>query len=250
MKKKIIRLHHTDSTNTYLSRYAGDSDDDLVVGTADYQSKGRGQGTNTWESEDGKNLLFSMLVKPTGVEAENQFVLSMAEALALKEAIDSMIRQSCGGEDVRLKWPNDIYWRDYKISGTLIETALSGKSVRQCIFGTGINVNQETFISSAPNPVSLCHILGREVSVDQLLDKVLEAFRRYYQLVLDGSYAAIRHSYIEALYRREGVHRYRDAQGLFEAEFADVTDEGRLVLRAVGGGLREYGFKEVAFVND
>ena len=68
--------------------------------------------------------------------------------------------------------------------------------------------------------------------------------------MLDGSYAAIRHSYIEALYRREGVHRYRDAQGLFEAEFADVTDEGRLVLRAVGGGLREYGFKEVAFVND
>lgn len=244
MNTNIIRLKEVDSTNDFLCHHSDCGDNDIVVVTAEYQTNGRGQGTNHWESEDGANLLFSILVRPQGVDASHQFVLSMAHALALREALGGYVA------GISLKWPNDVYWRDYKISGTLIETALSGKSVRQCIFGTGINVNQETFISSAPNPVSLRHILGREVPVDQLLDKVLEAFRRYYQLVLDGSYAAIRHSYMEALYRREGIHRYRDAQGLFEAEFADVTDEGRLVLRAVGGGLREYGFKEVTFVND
>ena len=248
MKKKIIRLHHTDSTNTYLSRYAGDSDDDLVVVTADYQSKGRGQGTNTWESEDGKNLLFSMLVKPTGVEAEKQFVLSMAEALALKEAIDSVISQSCGGEDVRLKWPNDIYWRDYKISGTLIETTLSGKTIKTCIFGTGIDVNQTVFRSEAPNPLSLCSIVGTQIDREALLESIVTCFERYYKMVVDHNYDRIADAYKAALYRRTGMHRYADRNGEFCAEIKDVALNGTLTLHTDTGETRHYAFKEVKFI--
>ena len=105
--------------------------------------------------------------------------------LALREALGACV------SDITLKWPNDVYWRDYKISGTLIETALSGKKVKQCIFGTGINVNQTLFLSSAPNPTSLCLITGRTFSKDEVLDKVLKAFERYYQMVLDGRYDTI-----------------------------------------------------------
>ena len=78
MKTNIIRLRETDSTNKFLSRYTDCTDSDLVVVTAEYQTNGRGQGTNTWESENSQNLLFSMLIKPTGVDADKQFVLSMA----------------------------------------------------------------------------------------------------------------------------------------------------------------------------
>ena len=165
MKTNIIRLRETDSTNNFMSRYTDCTDSDLVVVTAEYQTNGRGQGTNTWESENSQNMLFSMLIKPTGVDADKQFVLSMAEALALREALGACV------SDITLKWPNDVYWRDYKISGTLIETALSGKKVKQCIFGTGINVNQTLFLSSAPNPTSLCLITGRTFSKDEVLDK-------------------------------------------------------------------------------
>ena len=248
MKKKIIRLHHTDSTNTYLSRYAGDSDDDMVVVTADYQSNGRGQGTNTWESEDGKNLLFSMLVKPTGIEAEKQFVLSMAEALALKEAIDSVISQGCDGEDVRLKWPNDIYWRDYKISGTLIETTLSGKTIKTCIFGTGIDVNQTVFRSETPNPLSLCSIVGTQIDREALLESIVTCFERYYKMVVDHNYDRIAGAYKAALYRRTGMHRYADRNGEFCAEIKDVALNGTLTLQTDTGETRHYAFKEVKFI--
>lgn len=242
MKTNIIRLRETDSTNKFLSQYTDCTDSDLVVVTAEYQTNGRGQGTNTWESENSQNLLFSMLTKPTGVDADKQFVLSMAEALALREALGACV------SDITLKWPNDVYWRDYKISGTLIETALSGKKVKQCIFGTGINVNQTLFLSSAPNPTSLCLITGRTFSKDEVLDKVLKAFERYYQMVLDGRYDTISEIYHNALYRREGLHTYSDKNGTFEASIKNVALNGTLTLVTKEGEERKYMFKEVNYV--
>ena len=106
MKKKIIRLKETTSTNDYIRTCDLSDRYDLLVVSADYQTAGRGQGTNTWESEPGKNLLFSMLTHPTSVPLGRQFLLSMAEALALKEALDSFV------EGFEVKWPNDIYWKD------------------------------------------------------------------------------------------------------------------------------------------
>lgn len=242
MKTNIIRLGSIDSTNNFLSHYTDSGDNDIIVATAEYQSNGRGQGTNTWESEDGQNLLFSLLVKPTGVDADKQFVLSMAEALALREAVGACV------SDITLKWPNDVYWRDYKISGTLIETVLAGKTVKQCVFGTGINVNQTLFLSSAPNPTSLNLITGQQFSVTALLDKVLRAFERYYQMVLDGRFDTISKMYHNALYRREGVHAFVDGNGMFEASIKGVGLDGMLTLVTTDGGERKYAFKEVNYV--
>lgn len=272
MKATIIRLHETDSTNNYLARHANDydnddrHDDDIVVVTAGHQTAGRGQGTNTWESEDGKNLLFSLMVKHTGVEADKQFVLSMAAALALRDAIGKRIEDaetsnaakgkttdkpaSNAAGDITLKWPNDIYWRDYKISGTLIETVIGGKTVKQCIFGTGINVNQTRFISDAPNPTSLKLITGQNHSAESLLDDILQAFAAYYSMVRDKQYAAIAAMYRNALYRRNGMHPYRDKDGLFYAAIKDVALDGTLTLQTANGELRKYMFKKVAFVSE
>ena len=123
MNIRTINLHSTDSTNNYLRGYVMNDNDDIVVVKADYQTAGRGQGSNTWESEDGKNLLFSLMVLPHTVPVASQFVLSMTMAVALKEALDGY------AEGFELKWPNDIYWHNLKISGTLIETTVSGKGL-------------------------------------------------------------------------------------------------------------------------
>ena len=242
MNIRTINLQSTDSTNNFLRGYVMDDSDDMVVVKADYQTAGRGQGANKWESEDGKNLLFSLLVRPHTVPVASQFLLSMTMAVALREALGGY------AEGFELKWPNDIYWHNSKISGTLIETTVSGKGLGRCIFGVGINVNQQTFVSNAPNPVSLSSITGHEEDVTELLGCVVKAFCKYYVMLAAGRYAEISALYHAALYRRHGFHAYRDADGTFDAAIVEVEDDGHLVLRDRDCRIRRYAFKEVQFL--
>ena len=237
---KIIRLSETDSTNHYL-RQCVEGDEEVVV-TADFQTAGRGQGTNTWESERGQNLLFSMRVGGQGVAVARQFLLSMAHALAVHEAL------SRHTGNVSIKWPNDIYWLDKKIAGTLIEVNVGRQGISSLLIGTGINVNQEVFRSNAPNPVSLRQIVGHSVDREQLLHDIVESQQKYQRMLAAGEYKQIVSSYHERLYRREGYHPYRDAQGPFEAQLERVADDGRLLLIDKDGRHREYRFKEVQFI--
>lgn len=244
MKKKIIRLKETDSTNRYLRDLPEDGDEEIVIAVADYQSAGKGQGTHTWESEGGKNLLFSIKVHPRWVPVRQQFLLSMAEALALKDALDSYV------DGITLKWPNDVYWKDKKISGTLIETSVDSKGIKTCIFGTGININQEKFYSDAPNPVSLCQILGHEVDREEVLQRIIAAFEQYYELLRRADYMDVSGIYHMALYRRKGFHRYEDVDGEFEGAFVEVEDDGHLILHDKQGVIRSYAFGELKFLQD
>lgn len=241
MEEKIIRLKEIDSTNRFLRELKDEQEDEMVVAVADFQTAGKGQGSHTWESEAGKNLLFSIKVHPRWVPVRQQFLLSMAGAIAIKEALETYV------DGITLKWPNDVYWNDKKISGTLIETSIDSKGIKTCIFGIGINVNQEAFHSDAPNPVSLRQILGHEVDKDELLLKVIEGFRRYYELLRRADYMDVSGIYHLSLYRRKGFHRYEDADGDFEGAFVEVEDDGHLILHDKQGVIRSYSFGEVKF---
>ena len=133
-----IRLHSTDSTIDFLKHYRPVSPKDMILVTADFQTAGRGQAGNSWESEAGKNLLFGLLFHPREVEANRQFILSQAVALSICETLSDY------AEDIRIKWPNDIYWKDRKICGMLIENTLVGRCIENCIIGAGININQRS----------------------------------------------------------------------------------------------------------
>lgn len=239
---KIIRLESVDSTNNFLMAYTPTADEAMTVAVADYQTEGRGQGTNTWESEEGKNLLFSILLHPSEIAVRNQFLLSEYGALALKEALADYV-----DEDITLKWPNDIYWKDKKLSGTLIETRLGAGRIKDCVFGIGLNVNQTEFRSDAPNPVSLCQILGHEVDRDELLEKIILSFEKNYELIRSANYAAISGMYHAAMYRNNGFHLFEDADGMFEGAIVEVEDDGHLVLRDRQGMIRTYEFKEIKY---
>ena len=241
MEEKIIRLKEIDSTNRFLRELKDEQEDEMVVAVADFQTAGKGQGSHTWESEAGKNLLFSIKVHPRWVPVRQQFLLSMAGAIAIKEALETYV------DGITLKWPNDVYWNDKKISGTLIETSIDSKGIKTCIFGIGINVNQEAFHSDAPNPVSLRQILGHEVDKDELLQKVIEGFRRYYEHLRRADYMDVSGIYHLSLYRRKGFHRYEDADGDFEGAFVEVEDDGHLILHDKQGVIRSYSFGEVKF---
>ena len=242
MEKKIIRLKDVDSTNRFLKDLDSYDEAALTIAVADYQTAGRGQGTHTWESEPGKNLLFSLLMTPTWVPVRQQFLLSEAGALAVKDALDTYT------DGITLKWPNDVYWNDRKISGTLIETSIDSKGIKRCIFGTGVNINQTEFHSDAPNPVSLAQILGHEVDREEVLQKIIEAFKKYYELLRRADYMDVSGIYHLSLYRRMGYHWYEDKDGKFEGAFVEVEDDGHLILHDKKGVIRSYAFGEIRFV--
>ncbi|MBO4825651.1 MAG: biotin--[acetyl-CoA-carboxylase] ligase [Prevotella sp.] len=239
MEWQIVRLGETDSTNRWLREHGTGN----MVAMADFQTAGRGCGTNSWESEPGMNLLFSVLLHPEHVPAADQFVLSMANALALHEVL------SAYSSGMTIKWPNDLYWRDQKIGGTLIETTLVGSHIKDCIIGTGINVNQTEFLSDAPNPVSLRQILGREVMIDELLRQVVECISKWMQKVEEGSWHEVRTNYRRHLYRRGEQYDFRLADSKVErCLLQDVTDDGHLQLLTSAGCVLRLGFKEVSFI--
>jgi len=232
MEWDIVHIDETDSTNQWMKHHLSDTDFCVV---ADYQTAGRGCGSNTWESERGQNLLFSVLLHPLSVPASKQFHISMAVSVAISEALEQYIG------DVSIKWPNDIYWRNGKICGILTEQTLKGTAIRECIVGVGLNVNQRAFHSSAPNPVSLWQISGQPTDRMLLLSDILQRLQR---LMAED----VRQRYLQRLYRRRGFHPYTDARGAFMAEIASVEDDGHLLLRDDSGRERRYAFKEVQFV--
>ncbi len=247
MMNTTRHIHRTEvtSTNTYVKEllHGGIELPGITVVSADFQSGGRGQGGNSWESAKGENLTFSIVCHPLGIDASRQFVLSQVIALAVCETVCEYV------DGVTVKWPNDIYWNDRKLCGILIECILSGSEIRDCIIGVGLNVNQMVFVGDAPNPVSLAQIIGFSLDRNVLLDRIVAAFVSWFARLQDGHASEVAEAYRQHLYRRRGVYRYQDAGGAeFEAEIVDVEPSGHLLLRVSGGGIREYEFKEVKFV--
>ena len=240
MDFKVIHIDETDSTNRWLRDYALSQPEGDYVVVSEYQTAGRGCGTNSWESERGKNLTFSLLIHPTEITADCQFLISEAVSLALCETLDGYVTD----RQVSVKWPNDIYVDDCKICGMLIENRLRGRLMTDSIIGIGLNVNQREFFSDAPNPVSLVQLLGHEVALEPLL----QAFLQKLEPMLQMDPETLGKAYRERLYRREGEHEYHDGKGLFRAKLLNVLDDGRLVLLDTEGTARIYAFKEVQFV--
>ena len=229
---KVIHIDETDSTNGYFREIPCHSDANMVV-VAEYQTAGKGCGSNSWESERGKNLTFSVLLHPTEIRAKWQFRISEAVSVALCETLESLFRPlspsdgspDSGEQEVTIKWPNDIYVGDRKI------------------VGIGLNVNQREFLSDAPNPVSIYQLTGEETDRETLL----QAFLKELSKAMEMEPEALSQAYHRRLYRREGMHRFSDSQGEFEAKVLNVLDDGRLVLLDAEGKARMYAFKEVVF---
>ena len=174
-------LNTTDSTSLELRRRM--SAEELPHGyciSADFQTAGHGQATNRWESEDGKNLLFSLLLRPIIIPAAEQFVITELVTLAIINVLQDYIRQR-----ITIKWPNDIYVGDKKLCGILIENALCGSTIDTCIVGIGININQELFVSDAPNPVSLKQLNGRDNDREEIFGEIYKNIIRYYDYYVD-----------------------------------------------------------------
>ena len=223
-----------------------------------FQTAGRGQAGNGWESEEGKNLLCSILLPPR----KDLFYLNVLVSVAVHKVIRSLLFERSGllslSEAVSIKWPNDIYYGDKKVAGILIENAIIGNEIKYSIAGIGLNVNQTTFLSSAPNPVSLKLISGKETDIDALM----QALMAQIEAVEAMDEAQVWAYYRDHLYRREGfwpfverevstaptMNAEKGAEGIFLAKIENVRTNGEIELRDQNGNLRIYHFKQVRYV--
>ncbi len=158
---RIIHLEEVDSTNAYIMREAANLVAPLMV-LAHTQTAGQGQRGNSWESEPGKNLTFSIFYRPTALPPMAQFSMSEAVALSVVDFLEAH------GLEAKVKWPNDIYVGDSKICGILIRHSILGGVVSSSVIGVGIDVNQKVFLSDAPNPVSMWQLTGKEYDLSAL----------------------------------------------------------------------------------
>ena len=240
---QIIHLSETESTNQSLRSLSnfGLLPNKSILWT-DYQTKGRGQAGNSWESEFGKNLLCSILFYPEHLPANRSFGVLEIAALCVKSTLDKYT------SSISIKWPNDIYWTNKKISGILIENDLTGDVVSRSIIGVGINLNQTEFISGAPNPVSLGLITGQLHDRREFLGQLQAEFEWQVQEFHDKGIENLHQRYSAALYRLDGFYCYQDANGCFEARIHAIEPSGTMILERKDGTLSGYTFKEVEYL--
>lgn len=231
-----------ESTNNYAKQLVSDKAGDRTVVLAHYQSGGRGQQGNSWESEAGKNLLFSVILYPGFMEAELQFYISMAVSLALVDVLDHETDGVC------IKWPNDIYVGKRKIAGILIENFIKGSKLECAIVGVGLNLNQEVFRSNAPNPVSLKQLSGKTYSIEAVLQRFLDTLDSLLAVLAAGRFGAVKASYLQRLLGRNEWRSYCAGGAAFEAKIVGIGEYGKLQLETRQGDTKEFMFKEVEFV--
>lgn len=247
---RLIEVDTTESTNTYARNMPAVADDTTpAVVITDKQTAGRGQRGNSWESEPGRNLTFSLVVYPRWLAPAHQFELSMLVSIGLINGLRSFVNEP---ERMKIKWPNDIYYDDRKLAGILIENTLGQSCIERSIIGIGINVNQTEFVNDAPNPISLVHTTGSEADrravLSSVVNNILDMIEQYAD---DPEVDELTYLYNNLLWRKDGAtHRWHDTatDTDFDAVIEGVESDGRLTLRDADGQARSYLFKEVSAV--
>ena len=245
---KITHFKNIESTNQYLQRLLDegiDITDNIVV--ADFQTSGKGQGNNVWQSEDGMNLLFSIALDMSFLKAENQFLLTQMISVAMIDVLKKYLPE----ESLFIKWPNDIYFNDKKIAGILIKNEIKGMMLGTSIIGIGLNVNQTYFDKSLPNPISMKMITGKNYDLERLLLEVykstsLQVYKCQSQCQ-SQSQSSIVNSYNHHLYRynqwalfeHEGIEK--------EMMIVGYDRFGRLVLKEKNDHEVVCDLKEIIF---
>ena len=245
----LIELSSIDSTNIYAISQI--MEDMAVSGScyrADFQTHGKGQQGKVWDSEKGENLLCSYVLSLSSLKKakelaetgtlSNQFGLSVAVSLAVSDFFSAL-----AGEETKIKWPNDLYWRDRKAGGILIENKIRGAEWTWSIMGIGINVNQTQFNTAQGRPVSLKQITGKSFEINKLLHQLSSALTNRVNEWLLGQFETMLAEYNERLFMKGQEVKFKSNHIHFLAEVVGVNKEGKLL---VNNGIEQsYNFGEI-----
>ena len=240
---KYVHLEQADSTNAYLQRKQSECDIRNWVVSAGEQTAGKGMGSNSWESEVGKNLTFSLALGVDFLPAGRQFLLSEAVALGLVQALDALLPS----EKFLIKWPNDIYYENRKLAGILINSTIKANMMDVSIIGIGLNVNQMQFQNWPTHPISLKQITGKTYDLQPLLEQIAVHISNKVEQ-LKSNPALIELEYLQRLFRYHSWADYEVNGEVLRLFMTGIDTFGRLLL--VDKAEKEYCFdvKEIKFI--
>ncbi|GAA4798835.1 biotin--[acetyl-CoA-carboxylase] ligase [Litoribaculum gwangyangense] len=237
---QLIKLDAIDSTNSFLREmiYNGMVTDYTVVVTK-HQTNGRGQMGTVWNSEQGKNLMFSMFKDLSIHDVEFPFYISMAMSLAILKTLKTL-----NIPYLSIKWPNDILSEDKKVCGILIENVIKNR-LNSTIIGVGLNVNQTRFID-LPKASSLKNITGIHYDLDEILHSIVANARMYSKLLQQGYYDKVKKEYEANLFRIDKPSTFENAKGeLFSGFIKGVTKYGKLMVHLEDRMVKKFDLKEI-----
>jgi BirA family transcriptional regulator, biotin operon repressor / biotin---[acetyl-CoA-carboxylase] ligase len=218
-------LESVESTNNYAMGqvHAGLANHGMCWFARD-QTAGKGQRGKAWQTEKGKNIAMSLVLQPDRLAVVKQFHLSAAVALGCHDFFSAY-----AGVETKIKWPNDLYWRDRKAGGILIENVFHGKMWKWAVVGTGININQAVFDSSLPNPVSLMQITGKEYEVIKMAKRLYESLmKNILRLNTEGGEATLER-YNNQLYKKEEEVLLLENGIQIQTRIKAVSEDGKLL---------------------
>ena len=240
--QEIIKLESVGSTNDFaeqLIRTEQPADGTVVV--SGFQTEGRGEGGSKWESQAGKNLTFSLILRPSFLNPTDQFYLSKVISLGLCRFLENSLNQ------VSIKWPNDLLIGGDKIAGILIENTITGSSIATSVIGIGMNINQEVFSRNLPAATSLKIHTNSEHDLDQSLNSICQYINKYYSDLKAGMFSEIDEWYKLKLYKlnKDSTFVYQGAS--FTGRILGVARSGELIVEKSTGEKRNFAFKEVSY---
>jgi BirA family transcriptional regulator, biotin operon repressor / biotin---[acetyl-CoA-carboxylase] ligase len=242
---ELIQLQSTDSTNQYAlnlmkTRPLGEGS---VVYTQS-QTQGKGQGNNRWESEPGKNLTATIVLYPTFLKPEHQFMLTKVVSLSVCSLLDNYRLPY----RAMIKWPNDIYVNQSKVAGILINNEISGNTITQSIAGLGLNINQESFSVNAPGAISLKMLTGNEFDLNEILTEWHRTLEQWYNKLMKQDFKSLDLAYLERLYLLNQPAEYIIRGERMQATILGLAEYGMLLLKDNSGKQYKCALQEIVFV--
>lgn len=241
---KLIKLNAIDSTNDFLKDMSrNEVVENFTTVVAESQTKGKGQMGSTWNSERGKNIIMSTLVKDVLKDASDIFHLNVAVSLAVIEVLEDL-----NIPKLSVKWPNDIMSDTKKLAGILIENSFKSDNRIESIVGIGLNVNQNDF-SNLPKASSLSIVTNKEYDLEDLLNKIVFQIRKKCALIVAGQSEILWKEYHQKLFKIGIPVAFEDAnQNQFMGIIQMVSDEGRLQIIVEDDSVTTFGIKEIAML--
>ncbi len=241
----IRKISATPSTNSQLkSLLKAEKLPDGFVLLTEEQTAGRGQMGSVWQSQKGKSLTFSVFKQLDGFEVEHQFYLSKVVSLAVFETLNYFQIP-----EIKIKWPNDILSANKKLCGILIENIIQQQSIKGCIIGVGINVNEQTF-TELPLATSMKLQAERIFDLEEVLNRLLQILNSKWHLISEKQFSEIDKAYFDLLYRLNEISVFENAQQeKFNGKIQGVSREGKLLVELETGEISAFDLKEIKLLS-
>lgn len=236
----LPECHSTNDKALELIRIGQAGEGSIVI--CAHQTRGKGQRGNSWESEPGQNLTFSLVLKPGFLDVTEQFFLNMMISNSIRKLLQDYL------PDLQVKWPNDLVIPEKgKIGGILIENILSSNSWEFAVVGIGLNINQRRF--GAEKATSLALITGGHFDLQELFKLLISHIEQGFISLKKGKLEVILRDYLQHLFLKDQWAVFKENTNEFEGKISGVSRDGKLQMKLRDGSVRVFSLKEISFPN-